>query len=1019
MAFKFEALKKVLWSFCIIFVSACSAGGESNSPQSNISASASVSSLSSITTSMSSTFSAQQSVGITSSDISSSSLSSSSMSSSQVSSSNNINKILALYKNTIEQPVTQNKCIFCHKVGGVSGSTQLIFIEGDDQAESNFTIIQNFVTNENLGADYFLTKVQGGAAHQGGAVFGSSSTEFKDLQEVINLMVGKDTAVNKLDIFKDVIQANSNKTLRRAALIIAGRLPTQQEYSLAENNLPAALRGLMNGDGFHQFLLRAANDKLLTDAFNQGLSLDVLEPNASFYPALAEKFVTANQQGNRTEFYRDFYAKMRYGAALAPLKLIAHIAENDLPYTQILTANYTMANPQLAEVYNADVERLFTSQDYREFKPVYNRGQILHDNQFTSEFVEGIGSIISSHGDYVSYPHAGILNEPAFLNRYPTTETNRNRARARWAYYHFLGVDIEKSAARTSDPDALADTNNPTMNNASCTVCHITMDPVAASFQNYGNEGLYRNSWGGLDALPQEYKNTDLYQNGDTWFSDVRAPGFNGTFAANDNFYNPASSLQWLASQIVKDERFAQAAIKFWWPALMAEELLEAPEVIGDKNYTAKLAAFDAQNTFINELAKEFKAGINDTAAYSGKAFNLKDALTKMLLSPWFRAISASKILTSEQKDQLEGIGSGRLLTPEELEAKTTALIGYAWGEATAPWLLSNRYSNLMNRYLIYYGGIDSLGITARARELNTLMANVALTQATSVACGAVVLDVNRMPEPALFDHANRLITPVTHNADQQKVEGLNSASPSLHRLAVDLPAGVHNISLQFADPYWDNDLQENTQLIITQITLKNANNENAFDLAGQNLINIEGFTVSLGSNGNATGGRFYDNNINDFSGYVLWGGGITLPVTIPTTGGYTLEVQAWHRGVNNYPVNMALAVNHLEPYGNSQGELKIREQLVKLHNLFLGESLTLNSEEIDASFNFIVDTWQWRQQNRTQRAYDWESEACDLPIENWWQLDMTKEFADPHYMQGTWISFLVYLMTDYLYLHE
>ena len=115
----------------------------------------------------------------------------------------------------------------------------------------------------------------------------------------------------------------------------------------------------------------------------------------------------------------------------------------------------------------------------------------------------------------------------------------------------------------------------------------------------------------------------------------------------------------------------------------------------------------------------------------------------------------------------------------------------------------------------------------------------------------------------------------------------------------------------------------------------------------------------------------------------------------------------------------MVLAVNHLDPYGNTQGEFKIREQLVKLHNLFLGESLTLNSEEIDASFNFIVDTWQWRQKNRTQRAYDWESEACDLPIENWWQLDMTKEFSDPHYMQGTWISFLVYLMTDYLYLHE
>ena len=80
---------------------------------------------------------------------------------------------------------------------------------------------------------------------------------------------------------------------------------------------------------------------------------------------------------------------------------------------------------------------------------------------------------------FVSVPHAGILTMPAFLQRYPSTETNRNRARARWTYKFFLDVDIEKSAARTTDPVALADTNNPTMNNKNCTVCHQRMDPVA------------------------------------------------------------------------------------------------------------------------------------------------------------------------------------------------------------------------------------------------------------------------------------------------------------------------------------------------------------------------------------------------------------------------------------------------------------------------------------------------------------------------------------------------------------
>ena len=99
-----------------------------------------------------------------------------------------------------------------------------------------------------------------------------------------------------------------------------------------------------------------------------------------------------------------------------------------------------------------------------------------------------------------------MLNTQAFLNRYPSTETNRNRARARWTFYHFLGVDIEKSAPRTTDPIALADTDNPTLKNSACTVCHQVLDPVAGAYQHYGDIGFYHESRGGLDSLPFNYK---------------------------------------------------------------------------------------------------------------------------------------------------------------------------------------------------------------------------------------------------------------------------------------------------------------------------------------------------------------------------------------------------------------------------------------------------------------------------------------------------------------------------------
>ena len=118
-----------------------------------------------------------------------------------------------------------------------------------------------------------------------------------------------------------------------------------------------------------------------------------------------------------------------------------------------------------------------------------------------------LGARVIDPGDLATdHPHAGILNTTVFLNRYPSTATNRNRARARWTYYHFLGLDIEKSAARTTDPVALADTSNPTMHNPACTVCHTVMDPVAGAFQNYGDAGWYRDGWGGMDSLDEFYK---------------------------------------------------------------------------------------------------------------------------------------------------------------------------------------------------------------------------------------------------------------------------------------------------------------------------------------------------------------------------------------------------------------------------------------------------------------------------------------------------------------------------------
>ena len=48
----------------------------------------------------------------------------------------------------------------------------------------------------------------------------------------------------------------------------------------------------------------------------------------------------------------------------------------------------------------------------------------------------------------------------------------------------------------------------------------------------------------------------------------MRAPGFDGELVNN-----PDHSLSWLGERIADDPRFATAAIKFWWPAIMGSEV--------------------------------------------------------------------------------------------------------------------------------------------------------------------------------------------------------------------------------------------------------------------------------------------------------------------------------------------------------------------------------------------------------------------------------------------------------------
>ncbi len=125
------------------------------------------------------------------------------------------------------------------------------------------------------------------------------------------------------------------------------------------------------------------------------------------------------------------------------------------------------------------------------------------------------------------YPHAGLLSTFHYLRRYPSTETNRNRLRARMVYQHFLGIDVMSLAPRSSDASAIAEQFEvPTMQAADCVVCHRTIDPLAGLFQDYDFEG---------HIGPRK----------DGWYTDMFTAGFEGESLPADQRWRAP---QWLGT---------------------------------------------------------------------------------------------------------------------------------------------------------------------------------------------------------------------------------------------------------------------------------------------------------------------------------------------------------------------------------------------------------------------------------------------------------------------------------------
>ena len=922
----------------------------------------------------------------------------------------------AYYAANVGSQVVEAICVSCHVSNGLAGSTSLIFAAGADDA--NVETIRSYLALRNDGGETLLTKVTGGLSHGGGVQLVAGSPGYESLAELVSIIAaeGGDSSSSSGDtFFKEVLLANPAETLRRASLILAGRLPLEAEITLANTGaqgLREAVLGLMEGRGFHDFLIRGANDRLHTDAFVNGSFSEVSDLNGLAGDRYPMGEVLWDLEGAIWGY--------RTGIARAPLELIAYIVENDRPYSEVVTADYTMVNWFTSQVFRSDVN-VGSFDDPKIFAPGRNRGSVAWDDDYRRESVPGFGSRVLEHSGFIEYPHAGVLNDLTWLHRYPTTETNRNRARARWTFYHFLGIDIETSAPRTTDPVALADTDNPTLKNTACTVCHDRLDPVAGAYQNYGNEGFYRDKFGGLDSLPDTYKHPEWfgiseptpYQEGDTWFRDMKPPGL-------DNSAQPSSrvddSLSWLAEQIADDPRFATGAVKFWWPAIMGAEALVAPEVSSDADYQDRLNAYRAQEFQISMLADAFR----------NTNLNARELFADMILSPWFRA-KALLPNSPARPIELAALGADRLLTPEELDAKNAAILGYQWDKWEDDWLgnVKGFYTALGDRFRLYYGGIDSIGIKGRSRQITSLMANVAERQALTLACGVTTLDFHDNVQPSdrrLFPLVEPSTTPLSEKILNVDVATGSYADRSAYEIDVTLTPGTKELNIRFNNDAYDESTGDDRNLYIDAVEIYR-NDELISVVEGEDFESAMGFSQTVYDDGNAMGAVEYSNVEGVWlpSAWNMWGEGyVAFRINITEEANYRFRIIAWGSDYRDgIAANMTATVGAIELSSDTAGARSLRSQIQHLHKLMLGENLSSTDPEIEAVYQLLVETWQERKTHTDNvRAWTSPSEECLFPR----QIDQDEWItlgADPEHMLYAWTSVMHYYLTHFDYLHE
>ncbi len=309
---------------------------------------------------------------------------------------------------------------------------------------------------------------------------------------------------------KEVVE-NPRDLLVRRSLDLRGERPSPEELSLLQQD-PEALAQLTE-----------------TYLYSEEWGRRVRELFSEHYHTEVDRFsITASAAGVDDAWgYREALGQ-------EPLRILQHVAEHDLPWSEIVVAEWTMATETSAQFL--DLELLTEPNREGWFQARYND----------------------------SRPAAGVLSTTGLWMRYTTTQSNANRKRANMISSLLLCNDyLQKPIEFDRGLDLLDQEaiEAAVLNDPSCIGCHSSLDPLAAHLFGF---------WALQLGIPLEMFN----------YHPDRERLFRSYLSTTPAYFGePTEGLVDLGQKIAQDPRFVECAVEQVAQGLFQREILSSDQL--------------------------------------------------------------------------------------------------------------------------------------------------------------------------------------------------------------------------------------------------------------------------------------------------------------------------------------------------------------------------------------------------------------------------------------------------------